>query len=93
VELEVRLGAVADPGMGLTGGIVDLFARRSDGVEAVRRLAAAGVPVIAVAEHDDMALRKRAIAAGAQRVWSYNKLFTDGPAVLAAWTAAQGGIG
>jgi hypothetical protein len=40
-----------------------------------------------VGQHDDVALRKRALAAGAERVLAYRKLFDDGPATIEAWIA------
>ena len=45
--------------------------------------------MLAVGQHDDLALRKRALAAGADRVYAYRKLFEDGPATLAAWIAKE----
>jgi hypothetical protein len=48
----------------------------------------AGVPALAVGQHDDLELRKRALAAGASRVLAYRKLFEDGPDTLAAWLGA-----
>ena len=69
--------------------IVDLTARAYDGVEAIAAARAAGRPVLAVGQHDDLALRKRALAAGADRVYAYRKLFEDGPATLAAWIAKE----
>jgi hypothetical protein len=68
--------------------IVDLTARGYDPVDAVAAAVAAGARVLAVGQHDDVELRKQAIAAGADRVYAYRKLFEDGPAVLAAWLAA-----
>ena len=68
--------------------IVDLTGRGYDGVDAVGAAARTGATVIAVGQHEDVALRKRALAAGAKRVYSYNKLFTDGPAVIAAWLSS-----
>ena len=67
------------------GVIVDLTARAYDGVAAVRQSAAAGRRVMAVGQHDDAALRRRALDAGAERVHPYRKLFEDGPATLAKW--------
>lgn len=64
--------------------VVDLNGRTYDGVEAVARAAESGRPVIAVGQHEDLALRKRALAAGARRVYSYNKMHTDGPRIVAA---------
>jgi CheY-like chemotaxis protein len=65
--------------------VVDLTARAYDGIGAIERAAAAGLPIIAVGQHDDHALRRRALAAGASRVYAYRKLSEDGPSVLAAW--------
>ncbi|MGZ3588561.1 MAG: hypothetical protein ACXVAE_05790 [Candidatus Limnocylindrales bacterium] len=82
-----RSGELSGP---FGGAIVDLGARSFDGLTAVGSWRSAGVPVIAVAQHDDVALRKQALASGAARVYSYNKLFADGPAVIAAWLAGLG---
>jgi len=71
--------------------IVDLTARAYDGVIAVRTAADAGRRVLAVGQHDDVELRRRALAAGAERVHPYRKLFDDGPAALTAWLAAAPG--
>jgi hypothetical protein len=68
--------------------IVDLTARAYDPVGAVATAIAAGARVLAVGQHDDVELRKQALAAGAERVYAYRKLFEDGPSVLAAWLAA-----
>jgi DNA-binding response OmpR family regulator len=65
--------------------IVDLTARAYDGVVAVRRAAESGRRVLAVGQHDDATLRRRALDAGADRVLAYRKLFDDGPATLASW--------
>jgi len=80
-------GLTALLGAGAGFAIVDLTARAYDGVEAVAGAATAGARVLAVGQHDDVELRKRALAAGAERVYAYRKLFEDGPAVLAAWLA------
>lgn len=90
----LEAAAAAEPpeaSAGLAGVIVDLFGHRYDGIAAVERVAAARLPVIAVAQHDDTATRKRALAAGAKRVYSYNKFFTDGPTIVAAWLGTSGG--
>jgi DNA-binding NarL/FixJ family response regulator len=70
------------------GAIVDLAARRFDGVSAVEKVTKAGLPVVAVAEHDDQLTRKRALAAGATRVYSYRKFFEDGTRLVEGWFAA-----
>jgi electron transfer flavoprotein alpha/beta subunit len=49
--------------------------------------------VLAVGQHDDHELRKRALAAGADRVYAYRKLFEDGPATFATWLAAGASTG
>ncbi|MGK2850280.1 MAG: hypothetical protein ACSLFN_05135 [Candidatus Limnocylindrales bacterium] len=67
--------------------IVDLTARAYDGVVAIQAAAAAGARCLAVGQHDDHALRKRALAAGAERVYAYRALFEDGPSRLGAWLA------
>jgi len=71
----------------LSFAVVDLTARAYDGVEAIRAAAAAGARVVAVGQHDDVATRKAALAAGAERVYAYRKLFEDGPRTLGAWFA------
>lgn len=63
--------------------IVDLGGRAYDGVAVVAEVSADGTPTIAVAQHEDTALRKRALTAGARRVFSYNKMFSDGAQVVA----------
>jgi len=70
--------------------VVDLTARAYDGVAAIAAARAAGRRVLAVGQHDDHELRRRALAAGAERVYAYRKLFEDGPAVLGAWLRSDG---
>ncbi|HEX5467180.1 MAG TPA: hypothetical protein VFW92_10955 [Candidatus Limnocylindrales bacterium] len=79
LELQVGEGPVP------AGAVIDLGGHRYDGVAAVTRAAAAGLRVLAVSQHDDLPLRKRALAAGARRVLSYNKMHADGPDVLRRW--------
>jgi DNA-binding response OmpR family regulator len=62
--------------------VIDLGGRAYDGIAAVRAAASAGATVLAVAQHDDVEVRKAALAAGAIRVLSYNKMFSDGPQVM-----------
>jgi DNA-binding response OmpR family regulator len=64
--------------------IIDLAGRSYDGVEAVRAATDSGARVLAVGQHEDLELRRRALDAGARRVFSYNKLFSDGPQVVVA---------
>ncbi len=77
---------------GSDAAIVDLTALAYDGVTAIERARSAGVRVLAVGQHDDHDLRKRALTAGADRVYAYRKLFEDGPATIAAWLARPAGI-
>jgi DNA-binding NarL/FixJ family response regulator len=71
---------------GAAGGvIVDLGTRRSDPVIAIEAAVRAGRSVVAVGAHEDIAARKRALAAGALRVYAYSQLFEDGPRTIAAW--------
>ena len=80
------LEAVAGPSRAGSGfAIVDLTARAYDGVEAVAAARRSGARVLAVGQHDDVDLRKRALAAGATKVLAYRKLADDGPATIAAW--------
>ena len=86
VALEAyRLGDVES----IRGAVVDLAARGLDGVTAIERVAGARLPVIAVAEHDDQLTRKRALNAGAMRVFSYRKFFEDGTSLVQSWLTAE----
>ena len=62
--------------------LVDLNGRAYDALALIEVAAEEGHPVVAVGQHEDIDLRKRALGAGAIRVFSYNKLFTDGPAIV-----------
>jgi hypothetical protein len=73
---------------GLGGGVVDLTSRAYDGLAAVAALAAAGVPVIAVGQHDDVTLWRSAREAGAARVYAYRVLFERGDRELGAWVGS-----
>lgn len=83
--------ALADPapagveGARPTHAVLDLAARTYDGLAAARFAAASGLHVLCVGQHDDHAQRRAALAAGAERVFAYRKLFEDGHATLAAW--------
>ncbi len=77
-----------DPLIRPIAAIVDLFGHRYDGVQAVHGLRAAGLPVLAVSQHDDLETRRMALEAGALRVFSYNKFFEDGPALVARFLMA-----
>lgn len=70
---------------GTTFVIVDLTARAYDGVDVIREANGGGARCLAVGQHDDIDLRKRALAAGAERVYAYRLLFQDGPGTLSRW--------
>jgi hypothetical protein len=72
---------------GTSGCIVDLTARAYDGVTALGAATVAGVPAIAVGQHDDAVLRRDARAAGAVHVFAYRALFEHGGRDLGAWIA------
>jgi DNA-binding response OmpR family regulator len=90
-ELEVALAAddLGDE-PAVRGAIVDLAGRRYDGVAAIGRVHAARLPVIAVAQHDDQVARRRALGAGATRVFSYGKFSREGARIVGAWLSADG---
>jgi hypothetical protein len=69
--------------------IVDLVASTYDPIATIERSRSAGAHILAVGPHDDQALRKRAFAAGADRVLAYRKLFEDGPGTLRRWLASE----
>ncbi len=96
LERALEAGAPAErrarpSGAALAGVLVDLGGRRYDGIAAIDRATTAGLPAIAVAQHDDLETRRRALAAGAARVFSYNKFFTDGQRLVEAWLQQDGG--
>ena len=67
------------------GAIVDLSVRGASPLDGIAAAVSAGKPVIAVGPHEDTAVRKLALAAGASRVFAYRKLFEDGPRTIATW--------
>jgi CheY-like chemotaxis protein len=83
--------ATGEPSGDVDAALVDLNGRGYDGVERVATLVAAGIPVVCVGQHEDLPLRKRALAAGARRVYSYNHMFRHGPQVVAELIAAREG--
>ena len=82
-----RFVAALETGQGAAVAIVDLTARAYDGLAAIGAAAAAGWRILAVGQHDDHDLRKRALAAGAERVLAYQKLFEDGPGTIGRFLA------
>jgi len=73
--------------------LVDLTARAYDPLAAIERAVSAGARVLAVGQHDDLDLRKRALASGADRVLAYRKLFEDGPGTIEAWLGRVAEVG
>jgi hypothetical protein len=86
--------AVRDPGRlaaalaTADGFVVDLTGRFYDGTTALAAAAAAGVPAVAVGQHDDADLRRSAKAAGAVHVYAYRALHEHGDRDLGAWIAS-----
>jgi hypothetical protein len=68
----------------LSALIVDLAVRRLDPLEGIRLAGDHAVPALAVGQHEDLELRDRAIAAGAERWVSYNAFHRRGPGIVAA---------
>jgi DNA-binding response OmpR family regulator len=82
----VRTLALLEAGLANADGcLVDLTSRAYDGVAAIAAASQAGLPVIAVGQHDDAALRRTAREAGAARVFAYRRLFEHGDQDLADW--------
>ena len=89
VAVPVRsANAVRDAIAGADGAIVDLTARAYDGLAVLGEAASAGVPAIAVGQHDDVPLWKAARAAGARKVYAYRVLFEHGGREFGAWVAS-----
>ena len=79
------IAATASASDGCDGAIVDTALMTADPMDVIAAFHVLGLPVLAVANHDDVALRKRALAVGAGKVLAYRKLHDDGPATIAAW--------
>jgi DNA-binding NtrC family response regulator len=69
--------------------MVDLTARNYDPIAAIERSRTAQREVICVGPHEDVELRRRAIAAGAVRVLTYNQVHTHGPTVIRRWLGSE----
>ena len=68
--------------------IVDMTARGYDAVELIELVAGSGHRVVAVGQHDDREGRRRALSAGAERVFAYRQLSEAGARLLGDWLAA-----
>jgi len=69
--------------------IVDLTARAYQPIPSIELASTRGLRVLGVGQHDDVAQRKAALDAGAERVFAYRKLFEDGLATLRAWLEGE----
>ncbi len=79
---------------GACRAIVDLTARAYDGIAAIVSAVGSGASVLAVGQHDDVELRRRALAAGAARFVPYRLLAeSSGPTIVARWSARVAGAG
>lgn len=86
LPVAARTAAAFESGLSdADGALVDLTARAYDGLAALEAASRAGVPAIAVGQHDDAPLRSAAKAAGATRVYAYRALFEHGDRELGAW--------
>lgn len=70
---------------GADGMIVDTSARAYDPLAALASGRDRGIPAIAAAAHDDPALRRAALDAGAGRVHPYRELHERGDRVIGRW--------
>ena len=80
-----NLGQLLGSGDPVALVMIDLTSRAYDGVAAIRSTAAAGARVVAIGQHDDAALRRAALDAGAERVFTYRAVFEGGASLLRPW--------
>ena len=93
VPVPVRSAAALDGILAAVAGcIVDLTARAYDPLASLVAATAAGVPAIAVGQHDDAQIRRAARTAGASRVHAYRTLFEHGDRDLGAWIGGLAGM-
>ncbi|MDA8202846.1 MAG: Xaa-Pro peptidase family protein [Chloroflexi bacterium] len=85
------LDGILMSGFGLpAGAVVDLAARDDAALPALQRLADAGVPAVAVGQHDDREGRAAARAAGAAVVYAYGALAGSGARGFESWVREVG---
>ncbi len=88
------LDGILMSGFGLpAGAVVDMAARDGAALPALQRLADAGVPAVAVGQHDDREGRAAARAAGAAVVYAYGALAGSGARGFESWLRQVGGAG
>jgi hypothetical protein len=88
--MPVRSPGAMRESLPVDGCVIDLTALAYDGLAAVAAATAAGVPVVAVGQHDDADARRAARAAGAAHVYAYRALFEHGDRDLGVWIAGLG---
>jgi hypothetical protein len=71
------------------GVVIDLTARAYDGIEAATVAQSARKLAFAIGQHDDAALRRRALAAGAVFA-PYRRLTGDGVNLIESWLSESG---
>lgn len=81
------VGALREALPGSTRAVVDLTARAYDPLVVVAEARAGGCRVLAVAQHDDLDLHRRARSAGAERVVAYRLVHERGTELVRAWLA------
>jgi hypothetical protein len=69
--------------------VIDLTARAYDGIEAAEVARAARVLVLAVGQHEDVELRRRALAAGAVFA-PYRRMTGEGVNLIDHWMTESG---
>ncbi len=70
--------------------VVDLTARAYDGTDCLRAAREAGVPAVAVGQHDEPETRRAALEAGAAYVWVYRALADNGERMVSRWISGLG---
>ncbi len=86
VPVRLRTAALLTEALpGLDACVVDLTARAYDGAASLRAAHEAGVPTVAVGQHDEPAIRRAALDAGAAYVWVYRALADNGERMASRW--------
>ena len=71
------------------GVVIDLTARAYDGIDAARGRTSGRQAVLAVGQHEDVELRRRALAAGAVFA-PYRRMTGDGANLIDHWMTQTG---
>jgi hypothetical protein len=77
---------------GVDGVVVDLTARAYDGIDAVTLARTARKLILVVGQHEDVALRRKALTAGAGTAvfLPYRRLSGDGVNLVEYWLSKSG---